>query len=126
MQRPSFNETWDRHGRRGGVSPELEPLARQLYEALLAEPLDPVAVREALERLLDFLASKAGRTDSNCTAFDSWLSLGEFEWPDLPGPVQDILGDMAGALHDTVSAPEIAANFECTPEQLLVRLRSAP
>jgi hypothetical protein len=31
----------------------------------------------------------------------------------------DILADMSEALHDTVSAPEVAAEFESTPEQLL-------
>jgi hypothetical protein len=36
--------------------------------------------------------------------------------------VADVLRDMASALHDTVSAPEVAKNFESTPEQLLNRL----
>ena len=29
---------------------------------------------------------------------------------------------MGSALHDTVQTPEMAENFECTPEQLLTRL----
>ena len=41
----------------------------------------------------------------------------------LPNPFHDIFADIAGALHDTVSAPEIAENFESTPEQLLKRAR---
>lgn len=78
-----------------------------------------------MENLLEFLASPRGLTDANCTAVDRFLCFGEFEWPDLPDPIQDVLGDMAGALHDTLSSPETAANFESTPEQLLARLRAA-
>ncbi len=35
----------------------------------------------------------------------------------------DVLGDVGGALHDTVKVPEIAENFDSTPEQLLARVR---
>jgi hypothetical protein len=35
----------------------------------------------------------------------------------------EVLSDMGGALHDTVSNPEIAENFDSTPELLLDRLR---
>jgi hypothetical protein len=49
---------------------------------------------------------------------DDW----ERPWGDrLPDDFQDVLADMAGALHDTVSAPEVASNFDSTPEQLLGR-----
>jgi len=41
----------------------------------------------------------------------------------LPQAYVDILADMAGALHDTITAPDIAANFESTPEQLLETAR---
>jgi hypothetical protein len=40
----------------------------------------------------------------------------------LPEGYQDLLGDIGGGLHDTVSAPDVAENFESTPEQLLERL----
>jgi hypothetical protein len=42
---------------------------------------------------------------------------------ELPESFVEILSDMSGALHDTVSAPDIAANFESTPDQLLERAR---
>jgi hypothetical protein len=126
MPTPSFPKVWLRHGQRNGLSHELKPLAHKLYRALIAEPLDVAELRTTLERLLAFLASPKGRTNANCSAIDSFLSLGEFDWSDLPDAFQDILGDMAGALHDTVSAPEIAANFDSTPERLLARLRSEP
>ncbi|MCC6547948.1 hypothetical protein IT570_12350, partial [Candidatus Sumerlaeota bacterium] len=44
-------------------------------------------------------------------------------WGHLPESFGEILNDMGGALHDTVTAPEIAQNFESTPEQLLERVR---
>ena len=74
-------------------------------------------------RLLEFLASPQGRTDANCRAVDSFFTFDEC-WLDLPDALHDIFGDMAGALHDTISAPHIAHNFDSTPEQLLARVRS--
>ena len=68
------------------------------------------------------MSSPAGRTDHNCRAVDRFLCLGDLSWPELPGPLGDVLADMAGALHDTVSSPAVALNFESTPEQLLQRL----
>lgn len=51
---------------------------------------------------------------------DLWSRIDQIEAAD---PVlADVLRDMAGALHDTVTAPAIASNFESTPEQLLARL----
>jgi hypothetical protein len=41
----------------------------------------------------------------------------------LPDPFHDIFAHIAGALHDTASAPEIAENFDSTLEQLLKRAR---
>jgi len=49
---------------------------------------------------------------------------GDVNWEHVPEALSDILGDMGSALHDTVQTPEMAANFECTPEQLLTRLHS--
>jgi len=46
---------------------------------------------------------------------DCWLN------DDLPEAYHDILADMGGALHDTITAPQIAENFDSTPEQLLAR-----
>jgi hypothetical protein len=45
------------------------------------------------------------------------------DWERFPELLTDIIGDMGGALHDTVSHPEIAKNFDSLPEQLLERVR---
>ena len=114
-------------------SQDATPLVRVHLEAIAALVRErPVAVgqlRGEIESLLVFLTSAEGRTDPNCRMVDEalmnddelWNAIDEIESAD--GSLADVLRDMAGALHDTVSAPEIAANFDSTPEQLLSRLR---
>jgi len=48
----------------------------------------------------------------------------ERDWTDagLPEDFHDVFALMGQALHDTVSSPDIAWNFDCLPEQLLERL----
>lgn len=90
-------------------------------------PMPVGHLRAEVESLLVFLTSAEGRTDPNCWAVDwalnnsgLWEAIDEIEPPDVV--LADVLRDMAGTLHDTVSAPDIAANFDSTPEQLLSRL----
>lgn len=107
------------------VSPELRPHLAAVYAEVLRNPADLVALHVALRRLLAYLASPAGRTNANCWAADSFFMHNdrwERDWEHLPAGYQDLLGDLGGALHDTVSHPEIAANFYGTPEQLLAQL----
>ena len=89
---------------------------------LSASPVNLVALKAALVSLLTHLSSPQGRTDENCCAVDIHFCLDE-NWPvlNLPPDFHDLLADLGGALHDTVSDPEIAKNFESTPEQLLAR-----
>jgi hypothetical protein len=48
----------------------------------------------------------------------------EPEWAEqgLPEGLHDLLVNIGEALHDAVTAPEIAENFGCLPEQLLERV----
>ena len=108
------------------VLPDLRPLLAAVYTEVQQPVADVVALRRALEALLLYLSSPAGRTHANCVAADSFfLETDRWErtWGHLPDPYQDLLGDLGGALHDTLSAPEIAENFFSTPEQLLGQLR---
>ena len=107
------------------VSPALPDLLAGVYAQVQRDPLDLPALRSALGALLRYLASPAGRTNANCWAADSFFMHNDRwarDWDHLPEPYQDIFGALGGALHDTVSHPEVAQNFDSTPEQLLTRL----
>ena len=110
------------------VSPDLAPLLLAVYDELAKRSADLRPLQGAIERLLTFLSSPRGRTSANCWATDLFFALsegwGDVNWEHVPEALSDILGDMGNALHDTVQTPEMAANFECTPEQLLTRLHS--
>jgi hypothetical protein len=101
----------------------LKPLLEELHKQLSYSPKNLAKLKTSLISVLEFLASPQGRTDENCRAVDFFLMLDE-EWNSegLPDAFAEILADMSGALHDTVSAPNIAENFESTPEQLLARV----
>lgn len=127
-----FDDAWSavaglRHGK---VSPELHPLLRQVYFAVLSEPVNLAALKNSLEALLEYL-NGVGRTNANCWAVDLFFSTSEGwerDWTEqnLPDDFHDVLAMMGEALHDTVGTPEIAANFDCLPEQLLDRVRMLP
>ena len=106
------------------VDETLRPLLERLYLSLMLRPVDAPALRAAMISVLEFLASPRGRTDANCRAVDSFLMQDRtWDGDELPESFVEILADMSGALHDTISAPDTAANFESTPEQLLERAR---
>ena len=126
---PSFEEAWCRVSapREGeSVSSELKSHLQQVYAEIMRRPTDLLALKRALESLLCFLAVPPGRSNANCRATDLFFCLGEEwegDWEHLPDNFANILADLGGALHDTVSAPDIARNFESLPEQLLARVR---
>jgi len=111
-------------------TPELEPLLDAVRRELIADEIDHTRLRASLERLLVYLSSPEGRTDANCVATEQYFSLDdEIEGSSgdrLPEGFRSILFDIGGTLHDTVSAPRIAENFQSTPEQLLLRVRALP
>ena len=107
------------------VAPELPPLLAAVYAEVQREPAALPALHSALRRLLLYLASPPGRTNANCWAADLFFMHNdrwERDWEHLPEGYQDLLGYLGSALHDTVSHPDVAANFANTPEQLLARL----
>ncbi len=102
---------------------KVRELVTSLQSVLAKDVLDLKQLKQSLIDLFDYLSSKSGRTDENCSAVDSFFMFDDL-WVErnLPVTFHDIFADMPG-LHDTVSAPEIAANFGCTPEQLLKRAK---
>ena len=126
----NFPELYDRLSKKvsgeGQLTVGLRPRLSDAYEAIIARPYDVPTIVEAVERLLEYLASSEGRTHVNCVAVDDffcWRDRWEGDWEDEPEGLADVLGDIGGALHDTIKAPHIAENFDSTPEQLLAQLR---
>ena len=115
----TFDERYKRAAGFRHVLPELRPLVAAVDDALAAAELP--ALRRALIALLELLASERGRTDANCCVVDAFFAgIGASA---LPADFRALVSDLSGALHDAIYAPQIAANFECLPEQLLERAR---
>ena len=109
----------------GDNASSLERLVNAVYREIAQQPANLPALKGAMVDLLSYLSSPEGRTDSNCVTVDTFFCIRnhwETEWDHLPIDFQHILDDIGGALHDTVSSPDIAENFESTPEQLLARV----
>jgi hypothetical protein len=102
----------------------LEPLVRELHARLIDPMLDLPALKRAMIALLEFLSSLPGRTDANCRAVDKFFFYDDAWLTNrLPEAYHDVIAHM-DALHDTITAPDIAKNFDSTPEQLLARARN--
>jgi hypothetical protein len=127
----SFEQAWERVAiTRDGesVSAELRPLLQKAFEGLTKESPNLQEIKVSLENLLLFLTSTSGCTTANCFATDLFFCLSSdwdvyVDWEYFPETLTNIIGDIGGALHDTVSSPEIARNFESLPEQLLERVK---
>ena len=104
----------------------LESLVHGVYREIARRPAALDNLKQSMVELLSYLASPNGRTDHNCRVVDTFFCIRDdwdTNWEHLPEDYQRLLEDMGGALHDTVSSPDIARNFESTPEQLLARAR---
>ncbi|MCP3681315.1 MAG: hypothetical protein GY861_01370 [bacterium] len=124
-----FDTLYTHHSRQGASS-ALLPLIAELHTVAIRVPINLHAVHAATIAILEFLVIPKNRTDANCVTVDSVLMYDDALWDrlealeDSHSKLNSVIADMAGALHDTVSAPEIAANVESTPEQLLERARN--
>ena len=111
-------------GRLAQANSKAQELVKEIQSILAKGSFDLEELKQSLMALLEYLSSDDGRTDANCQAVDSFFMLdGVWAERNLPVPFHDIFADMAGALHDTISASEIAENFDSTPEQLLKRAK---
>ncbi len=118
----AFDDAWRTAVKFRRVSRDLRSLVGGVYQEIVRDPVDGPALKETLERLLEFLVSERGRTDANlCTADAFFAVIGVPQ--SVPPQLRGICDDLSGALHDTVYAPNIATTFDSTPEQLLARLR---
>jgi hypothetical protein len=124
MSDSSFEELWKAAVRYRHVAPRAEALVRAVYQEASPIPANELRVVDALEALLEFLASSEGRTDANCSVTDSFFAALEGRWEHLGKPLQEILSDLGGTLHDAIFAPQISSTFDTLPEQLLSRVKS--
>ena len=103
----------------------LQPLMQSVRVAVFASRLNAAEVKASLIALFEYLSSPAGRTDANCCAVDGFFYLADdLPLERLPDSLQDVFAHM-DALHDTITAPQIAENFGSTPEALLERARNS-
>lgn len=108
-----------------GGTQELNSYLFQVRDSVSATPTNLAAIKSALAELLVYLSSPEGRTSENCVTTDTFFHLHDdygFNWFHLPEGFQLVLEDIGGQLHDTVEHPDMATNFESTPEQLLERV----
>ncbi len=85
------------------------------------QPFDSGAALRSLEELLSWLVLPENDTDANCRSVDTFVCTKLEIPPELPDNLHDLFFDVGGALHDAHSAPDVARNFNSTPEQLLRR-----
>lgn len=106
------------------ISSVVEAALRVIDGLLAQRPTDLVLLRDAMALLFSYLSSAEGRTESNVARVDSFFMRGiddESYWAHLPEAFRGVLWDAGAQLHDSIGSPQVAANFDSTPEQLLAR-----
>jgi hypothetical protein len=84
------------------------------------------SIASAIEAVLIWLNYPTNNTNDNCRKVDFFVMsriITNSEFDNLSEDIRAIIFDMGGTLHDTHTAPEVAKNFESTPEQLLGRIQ---
>jgi len=109
------------------VSDELRPLMQSFYSEMISRPVNISALKATVIDILSFLCTPEGRTNANCRAVDLFICINN-DWDavrsQIPEELRAIISDMGMCLHDTFNAPEIAKEFDSTPEQLLARAKA--
>lgn len=105
---------------------ELNKLLDQLKDKTLSPNISKEQVLSILEQILEWLNDPLNNTDDNCKKIDYFVAyeiVPQKEFELIPDDLRGILFDLGATLSDTHTAPEVAENFESTPEQLLKRVR---
>lgn len=105
---------------------ELNKLLNQLKNITLSPNISKEQVLPILEQILEWLNDPLNNTDENCRKIDYFVAyeiMPQKEFELIPEDIRSILFDLGSSLSDTYTAPEVAENFESTPEQLLKRVR---
>src|SRR5262245_32772028 len=76
---------------------ELKLLIGEVYEQVCRRPTNHDGLKLALARLLTYLSSPGGRTDSNCRTTDLFFCLQhDYPFRHLPADFQGIMADVGG------------------------------
>ena len=121
-----IRESVESHVKGELVSPELRPLLEDAYQQINTTNPKLSAIKVSLENLFVYLTTPTGRTSANCHATDLFFTLADWNvnWKVHPEQLKEIIDDIGGALHDTITHPEVAQNFNSLPEQLLDRIHN--
>jgi hypothetical protein len=104
------------------VSPNLNQYLEDFYMSIVQTPVELHKVKNTILNLMKFLSTDEGRTNANCVTVDNFVKIEdhwEKSWRELPEKYVEVIELMGDSLHDTISTPDIAINFSCTPEQIL-------
>ena len=107
------------------VSDKLTGMMNEFKTVCGSAPRDTTQVVKCCKKILDYLCIPGNNTNKNCRYVDYFvcIDMESVDFSYLPIKLQEIIQDMGSALHDTHTFPDIAKNFESTPEQLLSRLQ---
>jgi len=106
---------------------ELDMMLERLRIECTRSQTSRTNILSAITNLLEWLNQPENNNDLNCKQVDNYIAnkvIANRSYETLPSDIKNILFDMGGALNDTHTFPEIATNFESTPQQLLERLRN--
>jgi|GEM_PF-2160226 len=108
---------------------KLEDLLQSLASVLDGTDPDEKAVVSSLVNLVTYLCQPGGGTHQDCVTVNDFVLLEILCNPSrasalkqLPADVIGIIEDLGMCLHDTHTAPNVAAEFDSMPAQLRVRV----
>jgi len=104
----------------------IDEILGKLYLECTQKNPSKTSIASAIEDVLVWLNKSENNTDSNYKRVDYYVVkniISNDVYDYLSEDIKEIIFDMGGALHDTHTSPEIAENFESTPQQLLKRVR---
>ena len=105
---------------------DIDTMLARLKETCDTPNFSRADIKEAMLDILVWLNDPANSADANLEKISYFvlIEIADSEKERLPDDIRLILFDMGAQLDDTFSAPDIAKNFESTPEQLLERVRT--
>ena len=108
---------------------ELQTKLDHLEAALRCEQLDVLRVSGCVRQVVEYVNRADGGTPEECEVVSHFVLLTllldeqiKSNMKLLPEALRRIIEDLGMNFHDTHSAPDVAHNFESTPQQLLARL----